>query len=102
MEVLRVEQSADRLAVLYTVLVTAKMHNADLAAGLAFVFEPLACRRLHRRGGPGPSPRSVTQGEPTRRLTSRGDGTASEARARGALQPRLEDRRTDSDGDESA
>ena len=35
---------AERLAVLYSVLVTAKLHNADLAAGLAWVFDQLARR----------------------------------------------------------
>lgn len=38
------DRGAARLADLYTVLVTAKMHDADLAAGLAWVFDQLARR----------------------------------------------------------
>jgi len=37
-------KGAERLAVLYTVLVTAQHHGADLAAGLAFVFDQLGRR----------------------------------------------------------
>lgn len=36
------DAGAGRLAVIYTVLVTAQLHEADLAAGLAFVFDRLA------------------------------------------------------------
>ena len=38
------DRGAARLADLYTVLVTAKLHGADLAAGLAWVFDQLARR----------------------------------------------------------
>ena len=38
------DKGAARLADLYTVLVTAKLHGADLAAGLAWVFDQLARR----------------------------------------------------------
>jgi transposase len=38
------DKGADRLADIYTVLVTAKLQGADLAKGLAFVFEQLGRR----------------------------------------------------------
>jgi transposase len=38
------DKGAARLADLYTVLVTAKLHDADVAAGLAWVFDQLARR----------------------------------------------------------
>jgi hypothetical protein len=38
------DKGAQRLAVLYTVLTTARHHEADLAAGLAFVLDALARR----------------------------------------------------------
>jgi len=38
------DKGAGRLADLYSVLVTAKLHGADLAAGLAWVFDQLARR----------------------------------------------------------
>lgn len=38
------DKGAERLADIYTVLVTAKLQKADLAAGLAFVFDQLGRR----------------------------------------------------------
>ena len=36
------DRGAERLAVILTVMQTARMHNADLAAGLTFAFDALA------------------------------------------------------------
>ena len=38
------DKGAERLADIYTVLVTAKLQKADLASGLAFVFDQLGRR----------------------------------------------------------